>query len=63
MAIQRQGAESVAEVDRAVPEPDGAIVITRPSASLEQQLLVDLTAKVDALDAAVAGLAPPEERR
>lgn len=56
VAIQRLGAQSVAEVDRAVLEPGGAMVITRGAASAEQQLLVALSVKLDALEAAVDAL-------
>lgn len=51
VAIQRQGAEGLDDVEQAVLEPGGAIVVTRRDPTREERMLAELTAKVDALTA------------
>lgn len=55
-AIQRQGADDVTEVERAVMEPSGAIVITARRPSRVERTLAQLDEKLDRLTAAVEHL-------
>ena len=62
VAAQRQGAAGLEEVERAVLEPSGALVIEKRRPSPEERAIAELSAKVDALAARHELDARPELR-
>jgi uncharacterized membrane protein YcaP (DUF421 family) len=55
VAIQRQGLDDLSEVDQCTLEPNGTIVVKKRRDSAEMKAISELTAKVDALAARMAG--------
>lgn len=55
VAVQRQGADSLDEVETATLEPGGAIVLHRRTPTREERMIQELSAKVDALIATIDG--------